>query len=165
LAWKYLGRTLGMGTFQFGDRTVAQLALLLAQSRRGQKVNSVFGEGVNPRLRKIRDGLDELGLPTNELLNHGAPRLVYGLSLIRNLREYLLGIERTPRYIVDQRKGRRVTAEIIDWWRRRWVLGRIARDDVLARMAGHRLVHPIRHGARVQLPRGDSGQLELFGED
>jgi hypothetical protein len=171
LHWKYLGRTLGMGTFQFGDRTVAQLALLLAQSRRGQKVNSVFGEGVNPRLRKIRDGLDELGLPTNELLNHGVPRLVYGLPLIRNLREYLLGIERTPRYIVDQRRGQRpgrwerpgrFSGEIIDWWRR-WMLGRIGREDVLERMAGHRLIHPIRHGARVRLPRGRGGSWSCSG--
>ena len=56
--YEYLGRTLGLGTFHFGDRTVKELALLLAQSHRGQQVNSVFGEGVNPRLRKLRDGLN-----------------------------------------------------------------------------------------------------------
>ena len=53
--YEYLGRTLGLGTFHFGDRTVKELALLLAQSHRGQQVNSVFGEGVNPRLRKLRE--------------------------------------------------------------------------------------------------------------
>ena len=53
--YEYLGRTLGLGTFHFGDQTVKELALLLAQSHRGQQVNSVFGEGVNPRLRKLRD--------------------------------------------------------------------------------------------------------------
>jgi Druantia protein DruA len=163
LAWKYLGRTLGMGTFQFGDQTVAKLKILLAQSKGGQRVNSIFGEGVNPRLRKIRDGLNELGLPADELLNHGAPRLVYGLPLVRNLQEYLLGMERRPRFLVDQRRGRRVTEEIIDWWRQRWV-GRVERDEVLERMAAERLVHPVRHGARVRLPR-DGGQLELFGEE
>ena len=78
LRFEYLGRTKGIGTFQFGDRTVAELAVLLAQSKRGQQVNSVFGEGVNPRLRKVRDGLDALGLPTDDLLNHGGPQLVYG---------------------------------------------------------------------------------------
>ncbi len=77
----YLGRTQGIGTFQFGDKTVAEMARLLAQSKRGQQVNSVFGEGVNPRLRKIRDGLDALGLATDDLLNHGGPRLVYGVEL------------------------------------------------------------------------------------
>jgi hypothetical protein len=107
-----------MGTFQFGDGTVAMLKILLAQSKDGQRVNSVFGEGVNPRLRKIRDGLNELGQPADEPLNHGTPRLVYGLPLIRNLREYLLGIDARPRFIVDRR---RVTEEIIEWWRGRWV--------------------------------------------
>lgn len=165
MAWKYLGRTLGMGTFQFGDQTVAGLKILLAQSKDGQRVNSVFGEGVNPRLRKIRDGLDELGLPADELLNHGAPRLVYGLPLIRNLHDYLLGIDRRPKYVVDRRKGRSVTAGIVDWWRKRWVQRRIERDDVLQRMAEHRLVHPIRHAARVPLPRIDRDQLELFADE
>jgi hypothetical protein len=38
----------------------------------------------NPRLRKIRDGLDALALPTDDLLNHGSPRLVYGVMLTQN---------------------------------------------------------------------------------
>ena len=83
IRYEYLGRTLGIGTFQFNDQTVSELAVLLAQSKRGQQVNSVFGEGVNPRLRKIRDGLDALGLPTDDLLNHGGPRLVYGVATHR----------------------------------------------------------------------------------
>jgi len=37
------------------------------------EVNSGFGEGVNPRLRKIRGALAELGLPQDELLEHGTP--------------------------------------------------------------------------------------------
>src|SRR5260221_8683223 len=83
IRYEFLGRTLGMGTLQFGKQTVTELALLLTQSARGQRVNSVFGEGNNPRLRKIRDGLDELGLPADELLNHGGPRLVYGVEFTR----------------------------------------------------------------------------------
>src|SRR5262249_61449169 len=84
IRYDYLGRTRGMGTFQFGDQTVAELALLLAQSKRGQQVNSVFGEGVNPRLRKLRDGLDALGLSSDDLLNHGGPPRVYGVGLAAN---------------------------------------------------------------------------------
>jgi hypothetical protein len=70
--YEYLGRTKGVGTFQFGPRTVAELSRLLTQSRRGQRVNSVLGEGVNPRLRKVRDGLDLLGLSSDELLTPAA---------------------------------------------------------------------------------------------
>src|SRR5262249_4974447 len=60
--------------------------------------------GANPRLRKIRDALDLLRLPTDELLHHGSPRLVYGVRLVENVREYLLGMERRPRYLLPQRK-------------------------------------------------------------
>jgi hypothetical protein len=42
---------------------------------------------------------------------------------------------------------------------------RIARDDVLERIAGHTLVHPIRHGARVVLPATDFEQGRLFGDE
>jgi hypothetical protein len=160
IRYRYLGRTKGVGTFQFGKQTVHEMAQLLAQSRRGQKVNSVFGEGTSPRLRKIRDGLDELGLPTEELLTHGTPRLVYGVSLIENLREYLLGIERRPKYLVSQRSPGIATREILEWWLRRWVGKRIGREDVLERMARHTLAYPIRHGARV--PRWDAEQRMLF---
>jgi hypothetical protein len=155
LRYEYLGRTRGIGTFQFNDQTVAELAVLLAQSKRGQQVNSVFGEGVNPRLRKIRDGLDTLGLPTDDLLNHGGPRLVYGVELVRNSRAYLLGVENHPRYILGQKKPKETAQRISRWWLQRWVLQRIAKEGLLQRVAKHDLIHPIRHGARVQLPTVD----------
>ena len=152
LRYQYLGRTLGIGTFQFGDQTVAELTTLLSQSKRGQQVNSVFGEGVNPRLRKIRDGLDILGLDTDELLNHGGPRLVYGVDLVKNTREFLLGIEKKPHYILAQKNSKLTTQQIAKWWVQRWMLPRIEKEDVLLRVESHNFVHPIRHGARVQMP-------------
>ncbi len=114
------------------------------------------------RLRKIRDGLDLLSLPTEELLHHGSPRLVYGVRLVENVREYLLGMEKRPRYLLPQRNAGAVTQEIIRYWRQRWLLPRIQRDDVLERVAGHNFVHPMRHGARVPLPRADIEQAVLF---
>ncbi len=155
LRYEYLGRTRGIGTFHFNDRTVAELALLLAQSKRGQQVNSVFGEGVNPRLRKVRDGLDALGLPSDDLLNHGGPRLVYGVELTENARAYLLGMERRPRYVLGQNSPKQWTQRIAQWWMRRWLLPRIGRQDVLERVAAHNFVQPIRHGARVDFPEED----------
>lgn len=155
IRYEYLGKTRGIGTFQFSDQTVADLALLLAQSKRGQQVNSVFGEGVNPRLRKIRDGLDALGLPTDDLLNHGGPRLVYGVELAENVGPYLLGIDKRAKYILGQKNVRHLTQQIAGSWVKRWVLQRIAREEVLGRVAGHNFIHPIRHGARVELPRNE----------
>ena len=55
MRYAYLGRTLGLGTIQFGDETVKAFAEFLRQSSNGLQVNSVFGEGANPRLRKIRE--------------------------------------------------------------------------------------------------------------
>jgi hypothetical protein len=153
--YDYLGRTKGMGIFHFGSQTVAELSVLLAQSKRGQQVNSVFGEGVNPRLRKLRDGLDALGLPTDELLNHGGPRLVYGVELTHNTRAYLLGMEQRPKYILPLKKPLEITKEISRWWTIRWLLSRIDRDDILERVARHSLIHPIRHGARVDWSHRD----------
>jgi hypothetical protein len=155
LRYEYLGRTRGIGTFQFGEQTVAALALLLAQSKRGQQVNSVFGEGVNPRLRKLRDGLDALGLSSDDLLNHGGPRLVYGVELTENTRGYLLGLEKYPKYILSQKSPKQLSEQIAGWWTRRWLLPRIEKEDLLGRVGGHKLVHPIRHGARVEVPHDD----------
>jgi hypothetical protein len=153
--YAYLGRTRGLGTFQFGDRTVAELALLLAQSKRGQQVNSVFGEGVNPRLRKLRDGLDALGLPTDDLLIHGGPRLVYGVELIENTHGYLLGMDKQPKFLLPQKCPKQLTQQISHWWMRRWLLPRLRKEGILERVAEHNFVHPIRHGARMRTPNED----------
>ncbi len=152
IRYDYLGRTQSIGTFQFGDQTVAQLALLLAQSKRGQQVNSVFGEGVNPRLRKLRDGLDALGLPTDDLLNHGGPRLVYVVELIENTHDFLLGMEKQPRYLLPLKSPKQTTRLIARWWMSRWLLPRIGKEGILERVATHSFIHPIRHGARVRVP-------------
>lgn len=163
IRYEYLGRTLGIGTSQFSKKTVEALTRMLAHSARGQQVNSVFGEGVNPQLRKIRDGLDELGLDADELLRHGRPRIVYGVALADNMRGYLLGREKRARYLLPLDDAKDTTARMCRWWAQRWVVARLRREDVFARLASHTLVHPIRHGARVILPRTDIEQ-PLFEE-
>lgn len=165
IRYEYLGKTAGIGTFQFGDETVRQLRIVQAHSKKGQQVNYVFGEGVNPRLRAIRDGLNLLGLPAEELLNHGAPRLIYGVQLASNTHEYLLGIASRPKYLLEQENPAGVTAMISRWWCRRWLLRRIECEDVYEKLSQHNLVYPIRHGARVVLPRADLDQRLLFDED
>ena len=51
LRYKYLGQTMGVGTFHFSESTVNSLSTLVSQGRQGQRVNSVFGDGANPRIR------------------------------------------------------------------------------------------------------------------
>lgn len=164
LRYRLLGKTEGYGTLQFSADTVDALATLLAQSEGGQRVHSIFGEGVNPRLRKIRDGLDHLGLPADALLTHGSPRLVYGVALSRNFREYLLGIDQAPEYFVPLREPAKSTERIVAWWSQRWLSRRIQRDDVLVDLATHRTTYPVHHGARVRLPADPSSQPSLFDD-
>lgn len=162
--YRLLGRTEGFGTLQFSKDTTGALSTLLAQSDGGQRVHSIFGEGVNPRLRKIRDGLDVLGLPSDVLLAHGSARLVYGVALARNFREYLLGLESEPDYLVPLKNPKAATQAMGDWWAERWLARRIQREEVFAELAKQKLTYPVRHGARVIVPEREQNR-SLFSEE
>jgi hypothetical protein len=125
-------------------------------------VNSIFGEGVSPKLRKVRQGLDLLGVPTELLLRHHRRRIVYAVSLARNVQDHLLGLELEPRYLLPIKNGPQATARIAAWWRERWLRKRIESDGVLAEVARHTLVRPVLHGARVVAP--EHNQQTLFAE-
>jgi hypothetical protein len=157
------GRSEAFGTSQYSEETVNALADVVQQSAEGERVNSIFGEGVSPKLRKIRQGLDLLGLPSDLLLRHHRRRVVYTVSLVRNVREYLLGIDPEPSYLVPIEHGAAATARIAAWWRERWLRKRIGSDEVLAEVSRHTLVRPIRHGGRVAVPE-PTDQLFLFAD-
>lgn len=146
-----LGRSRSFGTSHLSTTTVKALVELSEQSRNGARVNSLFGEGVNPKLRKVRAGLDELGWPSNQLLQHGRQRLIYGVSLVDNLNAYLLGMHRRPQYRAAT-SSRSDVDRISCWWSDRWLSKRIKSDEVLERIATHTLSRPVCHGARVTLP-------------
>src|ERR1041385_6071123 len=100
-------------------------------------------------------------MPSDVLLKHGSPRLVYGVPLASNFREVLLGRSETPHYILPKKLGKEATELLAAYWRARWLSGRIKREDVLESVASHTLVYPVRHGARVPLPLID-GELRLL---
>jgi hypothetical protein len=152
LSYELLGRSLGFGSYHLSAVTLAEIEVLLAQSERGRRVNSIFGEGVNPRLRKLRDGLTLAGLPSEVLLVHGNSRLIYGMPLARNFRDLLVGRAKRPDYLLPRMKPKEATQAIAKFWRTRWLLKRIQRPDVLEETAKHSLKHPIQHGGRVLLP-------------
>jgi len=160
--YEELGRSEAFGTSQYSEETVDALVDLVQQSDE-QRVNSIFGEGVSPKLRKLRQALDLLNLPSGLLLRHHRPRVVYAVNLVRNLADHLIGLARKPEYIVPLGDGRAATAAIGAWWRERWLRNRIASDEVLEEVACHTRVHPITHGARVMRQRA-SRQQPLFVE-
>jgi hypothetical protein len=135
--------------------------------RKGAKNNKRFDimRAYNgPRLRKIRDGLDLLGLNSDQLLMHGNQRLVYGVPLARNFREYLLGRDAAPEYLFSLANVEERSKNIARWWAERWLSKRIEREDVLNKVAQHRLTYPVRHGARVQVPTDDETPHLPFAE-
>jgi hypothetical protein len=110
-------------------------------------------------MRKIRDGLNALGLLSDEILRHGTPRIVYGVNLVGNVTDYILGISKKAKYYLARRDAQQISEKI---WLERWVRGRVKRNETLEKIASHTLVHPIRHGGRVELPRADIEQELLF---
>ncbi len=142
LAFIPLGKTVGFGSYHFSRETMAILELVLARRSSGRPVNSIFGEGVNPKLRKVRTGLDLLGMASDAVLQHRSPRMM-----------------QRPRRIIPATT--QATPVMIDFWRERWLSKRIEREEAIAAVAAHSLTYPISHGARVVLPGlpGEDGPL------
>jgi hypothetical protein len=156
VAYKKLGYSCGFGTYHFSRETQDLADTLLARRDSGRRVNSIFGEGVNPLMRKMREALKLIRLPGEELLLHGDRRLTYGVALASNFRQVLLGVDKEPRYLIPQTDAARRTEMLVDSWRRRWLSPRISRDGILDEVSTHRLTHPITHGATVPDAADDS---------
>jgi hypothetical protein len=156
-----LGTSEGFGSFHFSKDSLRMMGMLLGRSKESRKVNSIFGEGVNPLMRKIREGLALLGLPADVLLKHGSKRLVYGVALARNFHEFLLGLSKSPHYLIPPTRAKHRTELIADYWRQRWLLKRLSKPGVLDEVARHTCVYPIRHGAQVEISRNGDNLLEF----
>lgn len=158
-----LGRTRGFGSFHFSRDTLRAFELVLAKSQNGRQVNSIFGEGVNPKLRKVRGALAVAGLKAEMLIQHGSSRVIYGVPLATNFRQVLLGLEDTPEYILPQSSSGE--KKIVDYWLGRWVASRIDNPRVLEAVRSHVTSHPVLHGGRVVLPELAEETGPLFRED
>jgi len=162
IRYEEIGHSEAFGTSQYSEETVDALTDLVQQLTGGQRVNSIFGEGVSPKFRKIRQGLDLLNFPSGLLLRHHRRRVVYAVSLVRNLRAFMLALEQRPSFLVPIEQGTRATAQITSWWRERWLRSRISSEAVLEEVSRHTLVRPIQHGARVMVRATSDQQQSLF---
>lgn len=159
LRYEELGTSQGFGSFHFSKESVRLADALLGRSKQGRKVNSIFGEGVNPLMRKMREALTLVGLPSDILLKHGNRRIVYGIPLAENFRRLLMGLETKPHYIVPQSDPRRKTSMIGSYWIHRWLSRRIEQDSVLTQVASNCLAYPIHHGAQVKLTGDEAPEM------
>lgn len=158
LKYQELGTSEGFGSFHFSKETLRIADAMLGRFKQGRKVNSIFGEGVNPLMRKMREALAFVGLPGDLLLNHGNRRIIYGIPLAKNFREVLLGFDKRAMYFVPQNKPQLRTSLIAAYWMQRWLSRRIADSSVLEQVSRHSLAYPIRHGAKVELPGLDAAE-------
>lgn len=128
LRWKELGKTEGFGSSHLAPETVTALRELSRSHHKARRVNNIFGEGTSPRLRQIREGLEVLGVNSTQILHHSARRILYGCELVPCGRARLVGLETST-------NGVAASAEVIATaWRRRWLVPRIRRGDVLERL-------------------------------
>lgn len=133
---RYLGITEGYGTSHISD--AATIALEIASNADFLDVNHVMGEGVSPKMRIIRRGLDAIFRNgqrslSDKMAKHQMQRLIYGVWLAENGRDYLLGLDDKPRYIWDENLPPVAgTERIADFWRTRWLEQRIQYEPALA---------------------------------
>ncbi len=162
VTYRKVDLSVGFGTYHISPETLRYAQYILTRKANGRTVNSIFGEGVNPRMRKIRDAVEEINFPADELLQHSNARIVYGIALAHNFSDVLLGKTNKPSYILPQSNALARSAMIADYWRRRWLLNRIRNKEVLAAVAQHQLSYPVVHAARVPLPGPDDDDDTLL---
>lgn len=133
IEYDQIGYTEGYGSIQFGPKTRKRLTQV-TQFEEGRKVvRGRFGEGISPRIRKIRRGLNNCGLQT-DLLKHESRRIVYGIDLAENTKEYLLGIDDDPEYYWPSEDPEQEQQKIYQHWIDRWASMRAQKPDILEKI-------------------------------
>lgn len=134
IRYQKVGSTDSFGTVQFSSDTTENLtaAARVANSNR-RLVNHLFGEGISPKLRSLRLGLEALGLKPDEYLRHHAPRLLYAVPLVRNMSDLMLGLTREPDYVLPlDGTGVEGTRAIARYWEQRWLGNRLRHPELIA---------------------------------
>ncbi|MBX3498937.1 MAG: DUF4338 domain-containing protein [Alphaproteobacteria bacterium] len=132
IAFHPIGQTSGFGTLQFSQDTSRSIDAFLSAQNDFREVNSVFGEGTSPKLRKLKMGLRKLGYDPDKLLQHRQHRLIYAVPLFAEARDWL--VERTsllPGYLQFPEQYVDATKRIADFWCRRWLASRLNHEPTM----------------------------------
>lgn len=154
-----LGKTIGFGSPNLSAETERGLAAISELASGYRNINFVFGEGQSPKLRQLREGFAALGLNQSNLLQHGSPRIVYGLHLAKNATRVLLGVEHQPEYLLRLHDPD-TESEIVTYWINRWLAGRLNHQPAMKAVAdstplGERV-------SRLIAPRPDNDNPQRF---
>lgn len=138
IAWQKIGKTRGFGSVHLSNTTVECLRDASVDFHGARRINSRFGEGTNPRMRQIREGLEALGIESDRVLAHATPRILYGCKL----------------------NSKNTVSDLARAWIRRWLVGRVGRGDL-----GERLNPLGPHSVSDELATDGEGQFVLPLED
>jgi hypothetical protein len=133
-----LGETRGYGSVHFSRRTRRLLEEVVREDHGATFITRTFGEGVNPKLRLVREGLSVVGVDQDHFLRHQCRRIIYGVPLARNAREYLRNEQTRPDYFIpasSRKKATKASADIARFWKTRWLAPRVRNDEALQRVA------------------------------
>jgi hypothetical protein len=130
LSWDELAKTQGYSVTHFSKRTVSLMRDLGKVVHGRRRINSVFGEGSSPRTRQIRQGLLLIGISHEYIMKQPSGRRVYACETYPGAKDDLVG------FCKPKKRGKAAQVDVIsNAWLERWVSSRIARPEVLARVA------------------------------
>ena len=133
ICYNAIGQTSGFGTIQFSAETSKAIDAYLAFEHDFREVNSVFGEGTSPKLRKLKMGLRRLGFDPDKLIQHRHHRLIYGAPLFPKARDWLQErVTELPGYVAAPDGYEDATERIAAFWRRRWLASRLRHRPTMA---------------------------------
>jgi len=156
IRFQRLKQSTSYSTFHISQFTMEEMKCFFEQDSGGSDVHGIFGEGVNPKMRKLRDAFERIGFPPDELLQAGSPRAIYTIALAHNYREVLLGKSSEPDYILPVDNPCDTTDQMVWFWLKRWVVDRISRIKLLDTLRQHSISLPTAHGAVVKAPDVDN---------
>jgi hypothetical protein len=158
LRYQHIGYTSGFGTVQFAPDTTRSVERVLERKLGFQNINSIFGEGPSPRLRKLRAGLEELGYDPESLMRHNQHRLIYAAPLCAQALDYLRGESASlPDYVANPEKHRDATGSIASFWRERWLASRLNHKPTIQTLA---LTHSWALSAEVPVEIAETPEIE-----
>ena len=138
LRFRRLGLTSGFGTMQFLNETRAAIERFLLHHQGFEDINSIFGEGPSPKLRLFTAGMARLGFPPDQLMSHNQRRLIYGISLAPQVKDFLASRPaKLPDYLLNPECFLDATQQIVRYWTTRWLSSRIGHADSVTALLVH----------------------------
>ena len=121
--WEELSNTKGYGTFHFSKKTRDIIERFYNNEFEVQKVTYEFGEGTSPTLRKLRDGLSNIGF-SQQVLKHEFYRKTYFCDLTGDIRKKIFGFKQRNVKLDSQKS-------LSSAWIKRYLEPRIKNEKVM----------------------------------